>query len=131
MRSWKRRLVFPILILAVAGFFTWQGFRDRAVQRPKVEAFATQVLTGGPYGATDAFIEDAIRRHLVPGTPYTFSIHEGDGGPAPDGAASHIILVERSGTGGVETVVGLRCRYDPDPARMAIVGLFEPTSVQP
>jgi hypothetical protein len=126
MRSWRRRLVFPILILGIAAWLSWQGQRDRAAQRPAVEAFAQQILNGGPYAATEQILVDAIRRYVPVPNSFAFSVEDRDGGPAPDGSASHVILITSGSSGRMKPVVGLRCRYDPDPARIAIVGVFEP-----
>lgn len=73
-------------------------------------------------GATEPVLEQVVRKRLTEGRAYTLEVREGDGGPSPDGAASHVIMVQVDGL----AYLGLRCRYDSDPDRMAIVGWFEP-----
>lgn len=122
MRPLTRRLFFPVVILVIAGFLTWNGRHRRATEMAAMEAFASQVVSGGAAGATEPVLEQAVRRRLADRRAYTLEVREGDGGPAPDGAASHVVMVRVDGL----AFLGLRCRYDSDPDRMAIVGMFEP-----
>ena len=122
MHRIARRLLFPILIVAIAVGVSTFGRTRTAQSRAAVERFAIQVLSGGASGATDPFVESLMRQRLPVGGGLSVEVRDGDGGPAPDGAASHVVMVKRDGL----AVTGLRVRYDPDPARMAVVGIFEP-----
>lgn len=122
MRQVIRRLLFPILIVGIAAFLTIKGSIDRDREREAVRAFATAAVLGGHLGATEPFIADALRASLPPNRVYSVEVRDGDGGPAPDGSASHVVMVRRDGL----AYIGLRCRYDPDPGKIAVVGVFEP-----
>jgi hypothetical protein len=131
MRGPVRRFVFPVLIIAIAAFLTIKGKSDRAAQSRAVEAFALQAVSGGPLGATEELIATALRQRLPRNRSLTVEVRDGDGGPAPDGSASHVVMVRVDDL----AYLGLRCRYDSDPGKMAIVGVFdagtEPAADQP
>ncbi len=128
MRLLLRRLLFPIAIVVIAAAIMFFSRRGTDVQRSSVGAFVSSVLGGGPTGSTDRLIMTELQRRLQtvmqPGEAIEIEVRDGDGGPAPDGAASHVVMLRVKGL----AAVGLRCRYDSDPTRMAIVGVFEPGS---
>jgi hypothetical protein len=124
MRSLRtsRVWLFPILTLLIAGSVTLFSRAQQATQREAVRVFVEQVVGGGPAGATEPLLLDLLVTRLPRGRTLLVEVREGDGGPAPDGAASHVAIVRADGL----AALGLRCRYDADPSSMAIVGLFEP-----
>ncbi len=124
MRSLRtpRVWLFPILTLLIAGAITLFSRVQQTAQRETVRAFVEQVVAGGSAGATEPLLLDLVLKRLPRGRTLLVEVRDGDGGPAPDGAASHVAIVRADGL----AALGLRCRYDADPATMAIVGLFEP-----
>jgi hypothetical protein len=96
----------------------------RVTQEAQVQAFGEQFLAGGSIGATEPLLVETILKRLPKDRVLTVEVRDGDGGPAPDGAASHVIMIRADGL----AALGLRCRYDSDPSKMAIVGVFEPGS---
>lgn len=122
MRPIARRFLFPILILVFAGMISYLSRTGRETQSQAVQRFAEQFLAGGSTGTTDPLIAETVLRRLPKDQALTVEVRDGDGGPAPDGSASHVVMIRANGL----AALGLRCRYDSDPARMAIVGVFEP-----
>jgi hypothetical protein len=122
--SLRRRLLFPILILVVAGGLHLFSQRGAEAKRAAMAGFASEVLRGGDARATDPLIVREIARRFASGTEFEVEIRDGDGGPVRDGAATHVAMVRIRGL----AALGLRCRYDSDPSRWAIVGVFEPGS---
>ena len=122
MRPLVRRLLFPIVILGVAWALTVYTRQAATQQRAIVAAFGEDLGHGGSWAGTDQLLVATLRPRLTDWQGVTVEIRDGDGGPVPDGSASHVAILRRGGL----AWLGLRCRYDPDPARMAIVGFFEP-----
>jgi hypothetical protein len=124
MRSLRnpRVWLFPILTLLIAGSITILSRSRATAEREAVRVFVEQFVGGGPVGATQPFLVDIVLGKLPRGRTLLVDIRDGDGGPAPDGAASHVAIVRADGL----AALGLRCRYDADPAAMAVVGVFEP-----
>ncbi len=121
MRSLLRRVLFPILILAVAGIIALNSTSSEG-KRLAIASFVEQGLRSGEWGATERFLVDRLKPLLAKESSLAVEITEGDGGPTPDGAASHVAMLQKEG----KPWLGLRCRYDPDPRRLAVLGFFQP-----
>lgn len=81
-----------------------------------------EVLADGPAkGATDPTLV-RLARSSVGDARFTLEAREGDGGPGADGAATHSVMVVVDGA----PILGLRVRYDRDPARRAVIGIWRP-----
>lgn len=117
-----RRAFFPIAILVVAGLLTLQSRWEAPRRLEAAELLVREVLAGGAEtGATDPMLA-ALARSTVGDARFTLEVREGDGGPAADDAATHSVMVVVEGT----PILGLRVRYDRDPARRAVIGVWRP-----
>lgn len=125
LRPLLRRAFFPIAILAIAGFLTLRSRWEAPAQRDEVASLARAVLTGsGEVGATDPLILDLVRRDWREASALDdaveLDVREGDTGPVADGLATHTVMVTTAGGASL----GLRVRYDRDPARRAVIGVW-------
>jgi hypothetical protein len=123
LRRLLRLAVFPILIVGVAAYFQWRGGSAAHTDAPTsaIEAIVVGAANGA-WGDTDPLVRSNLAPHLPTLPPKDGSI------------ALRIELAEesvRSATGATHLVTVLesgaprlivRCRYDPDPLRRAIVG---------
>ncbi|MDZ4753398.1 MAG: hypothetical protein SGJ11_02750 [Phycisphaerae bacterium] len=119
-----RRVLLPITIIGIALALSWWGNRDGDDRRAAVTSFVAGVMGGGDAGASLPLIVEAARSRIPAGEAIEVEVRDGDGGPSPHGAASHVAMIRVRGL----AALAVRVRYDPDPAQMAIVGWFEPGS---
>jgi hypothetical protein len=122
-RPLRQTLVFPILILLVAGGLALWSRQQAPVRREMAATFVADALAGRSLGKTHELVAQEFRQQVAAAkSELTVEIREGDGGPAPDGSASHVAILRRDGL----AWLGLRLRVEPDPTRSAIVGIFRP-----
>jgi hypothetical protein len=120
--SWRRRLLSPALIVAVAIVIWWRGGSPALPPEsgPAIAALVESGVRGGPVAATDQLVRDALGRRLSGVDPATLAIEVREGEPSGDAAgATHHAIVSRDG----RPWLVVRARYDPDPARRALVGV--------
>jgi hypothetical protein len=120
--SWRRRLLFPAMTLLAAGLIAL--FARPAAPPPgsgeAIARFVGEGLRGGTLGATDGLVREALARSLDGVDPTTLSVEIRDGDPLPEpSGATHHAIVSRD----ARPWLVLRARYDPDPARQALVGV--------
>jgi hypothetical protein len=120
-RGWVRRAFFPIAILVVAGLVTLQSRWEAPRRLEAAQLLARDVIAGGTeIGATDPALV-RLARSAVGDARFTLEAREGDDGPGADGAATHVVMVVDG-----SPILGLRVRYDRDPARRAVIGVWRP-----
>ena len=120
--SWRRRLLFPAVTLVAAGLIAI--FARPAAPPPgsgeAIARFVGEGLRGGTLGTTDDLVRAAFARSLDGVDPSTLSVEVRDGDPMPEpSGATHHAIVSRDG----RPWLLVRARYDPDPARQALVGV--------
>ncbi|MBL9147792.1 MAG: hypothetical protein JNM94_03780 [Phycisphaerae bacterium] len=122
-RRLLRLAVFPILIVGVAAFFQWRGNQSAHTDAPTsaIEAIVVGAANGA-WGDTDPLVRSNLAPHLPTLPPKDGSIalriELADASVRAATGATHLVTVLESGA----PRLIVRCRYDPDPLRRAIVG---------
>jgi len=113
------------LVLAVAWLVrTLSAPRPQPLESgPALAAFVEAALRGGDLAATEPFVARALAVRLEEVDPATLRVEIREGepldGPGGPRGATHHAIVSRDG----QPWILLRCRYDSDPTRRALVGV--------
>lgn len=133
--STRRRLIWPLLTLAVAGLLWWWGSQQHSRQSQEIRHFITQFLQDAAAGRdTPSF--PAAQTHVGslalkqvrsltaehPNDPVTFEIIRGDISGFDDGSANYSVML----VAGSRPLIGLRIAHHGDANHIEIVGYWTP-----
>ena len=137
---WRRRLIMPVTILAVAAGVMWWSARVASQEHAEVLAFVTAVCDDARDGrttrlaATDGLVRNTVATRLRetlgdvnrPPQRLTVEVAAGDtpGAGAWAGAATHTAVLSLDGT----EVLGLRVVHRGSGADIAIIGFWLPAT---